>query len=123
MDPKCAQDDRRPPEKLCEECLALGGACDRCARALAPHIAKNLGWLRLMAAAEHRANPACASCHKIMDPIGFALDNFDADGKWRTKQGGDGGTPIDASVTLFDGQQANGPAAAPAGGLFFGEPD
>jgi hypothetical protein len=58
----------------------------------------------------HRANPACASCHKIMDPIGFALDNFDADGKWRTKQGGEGGTPIDASVVLFDGQKVDGPA-------------
>ena len=39
----------------------------------------------------HRRNPPCASCHKIMDPIGFALENFDADGKWRTKHGGDGG--------------------------------
>jgi hypothetical protein len=58
----------------------------------------------------HRKNPPCSGCHKIMDPIGFALDNFDADGKWRTKQGGDGGVPIDASVTLFDGQQADGPA-------------
>jgi hypothetical protein len=58
----------------------------------------------------HRKNQPCAGCHKIMDPIGFALDNFDADGKWRVKQGGEGGTPIDASVTLFDGQQANGPA-------------
>jgi hypothetical protein len=57
----------------------------------------------------HRANPTCASCHKIMDPIGFALDNFDADGKWRTKQGGDGGTPIDASVDLYDGQHVDGP--------------
>ena len=44
-----------------------------------------------------------------MDPIGFALENFDADGKWRTKQGGDGGTPIDATVKLFDGQQVDGP--------------
>ena len=58
----------------------------------------------------HRKNPPCAGCHKLMDPIGFALDNFDADGKWRTKQGGDGGTPIDASVELFDGQHANGPS-------------
>jgi mono/diheme cytochrome c family protein len=58
----------------------------------------------------HRKNPPCAGCHKIMDPIGFALDNFDADGKWRLKQGGDGGTAIDASVTLFDGQQVDGPA-------------
>jgi hypothetical protein len=58
----------------------------------------------------HRKNPPCSGCHKIMDPIGFALDNFDADGKWRTKQGGDGGTPIDASVKLFDGQDVMGPA-------------
>jgi mono/diheme cytochrome c family protein len=58
----------------------------------------------------HRKNPPCAGCHKIMDPIGFALDNFDADGRWRVKQGGEGGTPIDASVTLYDGQSANGPA-------------
>jgi hypothetical protein len=57
----------------------------------------------------HRANPTCAGCHKIMDPIGFALDNLDADGKWRAKQGGEGGTPIDATVTLYDGQTVNGP--------------
>ncbi len=57
----------------------------------------------------HRKNPQCAGCHKIMDPIGFALENFDADGKWRTRQGGDGGTPINASVELYDGQQVNGP--------------
>jgi hypothetical protein len=58
----------------------------------------------------HRANPTCASCHKIMDPIGFALENFDADAGWRTKQGGDGGTPIDVKVKLFDGQEVDGPA-------------
>jgi hypothetical protein len=58
----------------------------------------------------HRTVEPCASCHKIMDPIGFALDNFDADGKWRIKQGGDGGVPIDASVTLYDGQKVDGPA-------------
>ena len=52
----------------------------------------------------HRRNPTCAGCHKIMDPIGFALDNLDADGKWRAKQGGEGGVPIDAAVDLFDGQ-------------------
>ncbi len=57
----------------------------------------------------HRKNQPCAGCHRIMDPIGFALDNFDADGKWRTKQGGDGGTPIDARVELYDGQQVDGP--------------
>ena len=59
----------------------------------------------------HRAAPTCAGCHKIMDPIGFALENFDADASWRTKQGGEGGTPIDAKVTLFDGQQVDGPVA------------
>jgi hypothetical protein len=57
----------------------------------------------------HRASPACAACHKIMDPIGFALDNFDADGKWRTKQGGEGGVTIDAAVQLHDGQKVSGP--------------
>jgi hypothetical protein len=58
----------------------------------------------------HRANPPCAGCHSIMDPIGFALENFDADASWRTKQGGDGGMPIDVKVKLFDGQEADGPA-------------
>jgi Protein of unknown function (DUF1592)/Protein of unknown function (DUF1588)/Protein of unknown function (DUF1587)/Protein of unknown function (DUF1585)/Protein of unknown function (DUF1595) len=57
----------------------------------------------------HRKNEPCASCHKLMDPIGFALENFDADGSYRTKQGGDGGVPIDASVTLWDGAKVNGP--------------
>ena len=36
--------------------------------------------------AEHRANPVCASCHKVMDPVGFALENFDAVGAWRTQR-------------------------------------
>jgi hypothetical protein len=57
----------------------------------------------------HRKNEPCASCHKLMDPIGFALENFDADGKWRTKEGGDGGVPIDTSATLWDGTKVNGP--------------
>jgi hypothetical protein len=57
----------------------------------------------------HRRAPTCAGCHKIMDPIGFALDNLDADGKWRAKQGGEGGVPIDAAVDLFDGQKVTGP--------------
>ena len=58
----------------------------------------------------HRKNEPCASCHKLMDPIGFALENFDADAKWRTKQGGDGGVPIDASSELWDGTKVNGPS-------------
>jgi hypothetical protein len=57
----------------------------------------------------HRASPTCASCHKIMDPIGFTLENFDADASWRAKQGGNGGTPIDAKVKLWDGQEVDGP--------------
>ena len=55
--------------------------------------------------AEHRANPTCASCHKIMDPIGFALDNFDAVGAWRTE---DAGAPIDVSGELTDGTRIDG---------------
>ncbi len=56
---------------------------------------------------QHRANPACASCHKLMDPLGFALENFDASGKWRTTEGR---TPIDASGELPDGTKFQGPA-------------
>src|SRR5688572_10136343 len=55
----------------------------------------------------HRANPACASCHRLMDPIGFSLENFDNTGKWRTL---DGKTPIDATGQLSDGTRLNGPA-------------
>ena len=57
----------------------------------------------------HRKNEPCASCHKLMDPIGFALENFDADAKWRTRHGGDGGILIDASVELWDGTKVSGP--------------
>src|SRR5262249_27868648 len=51
--------------------------------------------------------PTCAGCHKIMDPIGFALENFDADATWRTTQAGKG--IIDAKVKLYDGQEVDGP--------------
>jgi hypothetical protein len=51
---------------------------------------------------EHRSNPVCAACHKQMDPLGFALENFDAIGKYRTM---DGDSPIDASGVLPDGTQ------------------
>jgi hypothetical protein len=57
---------------------------------------------------QHRRSPACANCHKIMDPIGLALENFDAVGAWRTV---DGGTPIDASGQLSDGTLIDGPVA------------
>jgi hypothetical protein len=53
----------------------------------------------------HRANPACASCHARMDPIGFALENFDAVGRWRAD---DGGKPIDVASTLLDGTKVEG---------------
>ena len=55
--------------------------------------------------AEHRANPACATCHKVMDPIGFAMENFDAVGAWRTREPGG---PIDASGNLADGTKIDG---------------
>ena len=57
---------------------------------------------------QHRANPACASCHKIMDPIGLALENFDAIGRWRTT---DEGVRIDASGQLVDGSVLDGPSS------------
>jgi hypothetical protein len=57
---------------------------------------------------EHRASPACASCHKLMDPIGFALENFDAVGVWRTV---DSGMPIDTSGQMFDGAKLDGPVS------------
>ncbi len=56
---------------------------------------------------QHRANPACAGCHRLMDPLGLALDNFDAVGGWRLK---DAGTLIDANVQLIDGTAVDGPA-------------
>jgi hypothetical protein len=57
--------------------------------------------------AQHRANPVCASCHKVMDPIGFALENFDAVGAWRTREAAG---PIDASGELADGSRVDGVA-------------
>jgi hypothetical protein len=57
----------------------------------------------------HRQMEPCKSCHQLMDPIGFALENFDADASYRTKQGGEGGVPLDTTVTLWDGTKVNGP--------------
>ena len=56
---------------------------------------------------QHRANPACASCHAKMDPLGFAFENFDAVGAYRWKEAE---KPIDASGELPDGRKFNGPA-------------
>ena len=66
----------------------------------------------------HRSNPTCASCHKIMDPIGFSLENFDAVGKWRTR---DGGSTIDASGELVDGTKVNGPDSLRDGLLHYSD--
>ena len=64
--------------------------------------------LSMRAAMEkHRSNPACASCHSQMDPLGFALENFDAIGRWRTR--GESNETIDASGLLPDGTAFEGP--------------
>jgi len=56
---------------------------------------------------QHRSNPACQSCHKMMDPIGLALDNFDVTGRWRIKENG---APVDTRGELFDGTPVSSPA-------------
>jgi hypothetical protein len=56
----------------------------------------------------HRSNPACASCHRIMDPIGLAMENFDAVGAWRTHEAG---ASIDATGELADGTRIDGVVA------------
>jgi Protein of unknown function (DUF1592)/Protein of unknown function (DUF1588)/Protein of unknown function (DUF1585) len=60
----------------------------------------------------HKVNPSCASCHSMFDPLGLALENFDATGGWRTT---DGGSPIDASGTFVDGTPFDGPSGLRAG--------
>jgi hypothetical protein len=57
---------------------------------------------------QHRKNPACIGCHGVMDPLGFALENFDAVGAWRELDH-ETATPIDASGQLADGRKVNGP--------------
>ena len=56
---------------------------------------------------QHRSNPACQSCHRFMDPIGLALDNFDVTGKWRIRENG---MPLDTRGELYDGTPLNSPA-------------
>jgi hypothetical protein len=70
------------------------------------HVAKPLSVRERVE--QHRADPACAGCHKMMDPIGFALENFDAVGVWRTN---DSGFRIDPSGEMFDGAKLSGPAS------------
>ena len=63
--------------------------------------------------AEHRKNAVCASCHAMMDPLGFALENFDGVGRWRTLD--ESGAPIDASGTMPDGTKFDGAVGPRAG--------
>jgi hypothetical protein len=55
---------------------------------------------------EHRANPACRSCHTVIDPIGLALENFDVTGAWRIR---DGGNMVDPVSVMYDGTPLAGP--------------
>jgi hypothetical protein len=68
-------------------------------------VGNNLSMRERMA--EHRANPACSGCHKLMDPVGFSLENYDAVGRWRTMEET---KPIDASGGLPDGSKFEGVA-------------
>src|SRR4030095_3822338 len=56
---------------------------------------------------EHRKNPACQGCHRMIDPLGLALENFDVVGAWRIK---DNGVMVDTAAKLYDGTDINGPA-------------
>lgn len=75
-----------------------------------PPLKENTAGAKLVTVRErllqHRADPVCAACHNIMDPIGFSLENFDPVGAWRAK---DSGLDIDPSGTLFDGTEVKGP--------------
>jgi hypothetical protein len=77
-----------------------------------PALPENASSAKLVSVREkmeaHRQSPVCAACHKIMDPIGFSLENFDLTGKWRTT---DGGVQVDASSQMVDGRSSRGPPA------------
>jgi len=66
----------------------------------------------------HTTRPFCAGCHKIMDPIGFAMENFDAIGRWRTEEHGE---PIDARARMVDGTELNGVADLRGALLTYGD--
>jgi hypothetical protein len=78
--------------------------------AVVPPLDENPGKARSMRdrMEEHRKSPACSGCHKLMDPIGLALENFDGIGRWRTV---DNGAIIDAASQLADGTPIDGPVA------------
>lgn len=77
-----------------------------------PALQENRGGSEVLSIRErmeqHQADPACAVCHRIMDPLGFALENFDAIGRWRVTD--EAGVAVDASGVLADGTVVNGPA-------------
>jgi hypothetical protein len=77
-----------------------------------PPLAEEKSQLRVLSMRDrmeqHRASPQCASCHRVMDPIGFALENFDAVGAWRSR---DGRATIDASGQFIDGSAIDGPVS------------
>jgi hypothetical protein len=56
---------------------------------------------------EHRKNPTCNACHRVIDPLGLALENYDPTGAWRIK---DNEVPVDPAGVLYDGSALNGPA-------------
>jgi hypothetical protein len=56
---------------------------------------------------QHRSNPQCSSCHRVIDPLGLALENFDVTGRWRIR---DNGAPVDPVGDLYDGTTMTGPA-------------
>ena len=71
---------------------------------------------------QHRANPSCASCHRVLDPIGFALENFDAVGAWRTRDGGtlgDAGRRVRSTGRRHEARRRRG--AAPGAGARAGD--
>ena len=55
---------------------------------------------------QHRGNPACSSCHRVIDPLGLTLENFDVTGRWRIR---DNGVPVDSVGDLYDGTKMAGP--------------
>jgi hypothetical protein len=80
----------------------------------------------------HRANPSCNSCHRMIDPIGLALENFDVTGQWRTwdktyaiSSAGvrihTAGIPVDSTTTLYDGTPLDGPASLRQGILKYSD--
>ena len=60
----------------------------------------------------HRKNPACNSCHRVIDPLGLALENYDVTGVWRIR---DNGAPVDPTGELYDGTKLDGPVALRSG--------